>query len=109
MSDLIDKIISQKCRDDDFSMSNRIEIRLDKSLKNSANAAAVLSNKTLSEYIRDLIKTDCDRLFKKSGDGDIVLPGNVFDQFVEACESAGGPNDNICKLFKAVKNKQNNV
>lgn len=72
-------------------MSNvsRIDLRLSLDTKKQVEKAAILSgSRTLTEYIVRLLEKDSARVIAEHET--IVLPGNIFDQFIDVCNKAEG-------------------
>ena len=69
----------------------RLDIRLDEDIKVKAEkASALLGLKSLTEYVVRLMDEDASNVIAEHEM--MVVEGNVFDQFVEACDKAKNPN-----------------
>lgn len=69
----------------------RLDIRLDEDIKVKAEkASALLGLKSLTEYVVRLMDEDASNVIAEHEM--MVVEGNVFDQFVEACDKANKPN-----------------
>jgi uncharacterized protein (DUF1778 family) len=74
----------------------RLDIRLDERVKKQAEkASALLGLNSLTEYIVRLMDTDSIRVIKEY-DG-FTIGNDVFDGFLEACETASEPNECLRK------------
>lgn len=72
----------------------RIDMRIDESLKASAEKAAALKGmKSLTEYLVRLIEKDAEQVIREHES--ITLKDNVFDRFTAACEKADQPNKKL--------------
>lgn len=74
--------------------TTRIDMRIDETIKQSAEKAAALEGmKSLTEYISRLIERDAKRVIAEHEA--ITLEGDVFDRFTAACEATATPNQKL--------------
>ena len=74
--------------------TSRIDMRIDKTVKEAAEKAAALEGmKSLTEYVVRLIEKDSQRVIKEHES--ITLEDDVFDRFIQACEAAKAPNQKL--------------
>lgn len=86
--------------------TSRLDIRLDEDIKVKAEkASALLGLKSLTEYVVRLMDEDASNVIAEHEM--MVVEGNVFDQFVEACDKANKPNAAL--LAAAVFTKESHV
>lgn len=80
----------------------RLDIRLDEEIKVKAEkASALLGLKSLTEYVVRLMDEDASNVIAEHEM--MVVEGNVFDQFVEACDKANNPNAALLAAAKFTK------
>ncbi|PKL78979.1 MAG: DUF1778 domain-containing protein [Candidatus Melainabacteria bacterium HGW-Melainabacteria-1] len=71
--------------------STRLDIRLDEAIKEKAEkAAALLGLKSLTEYVVRLMDQDATQVIAQHEN--LVIADNLFDQFMQACETTEPPN-----------------
>ncbi|HEY9842061.1 MAG TPA: DUF1778 domain-containing protein [Candidatus Obscuribacterales bacterium] len=71
--------------------STRLDIRLEQEVKEKAEkAAALLGLKSLTEYVVRLMDEDASKVIAQHEN--LVLADNIFDRFMQACETARQPN-----------------
>jgi uncharacterized protein (DUF1778 family) len=69
----------------------RMELRLDKKLKEKvAKASALLGMKSTTEYVVNLMEENATKVIAEHGS--IVVKDDIFDLFMNACEKAHKPN-----------------
>ncbi|NQY37985.1 MAG: DUF1778 domain-containing protein [Alteromonadaceae bacterium] len=69
----------------------RLDIRLDEEIKAKAEkASALLGLKSLTEYVVRLMDENSTQVIAEHES--ITVEGNVFDQFMSACDQAKAPN-----------------
>lgn len=74
--------------------TSRIDMRIDDAVKAAAEKAAALEGmKSLTEYVVRLIEQDAERVIKKHQS--IKVENDVFDRFMNACESAEAANQKL--------------
>jgi uncharacterized protein (DUF1778 family) len=79
--------------------TSRIDMRIEDSLKASAEKAAALKGmKSLTEYVVRLIEKDAEQVIKEHES--ITLADDVFDRFMVACEKADKPNKKLRDAFQ---------
>lgn len=79
--------------------TTRIDMRIDGTIKASAEKAAALKGmNSLTEYVVCLIEQDARQVIREYES--ITVPDDVFDRFMVACDAAESPN---AKLREAVE------
>ena len=77
----------------------RIDMRIDASIKATAEKAAALEGmKSLTEYVVRLIEKDAKRVIKEHES--ITLKDDVFDRFIDACKATKAPNSKLRDALK---------
>ena len=84
--------------------TTRIDMRIDKSLKQAAEKAAALKGMgSLTEYVSRLIREDAEKVIKSHQS--LTLENDVFDRFMDACEAADEPNQKLRDALKFAEDK----
>ncbi len=84
--------------------STRLDIRLDRNIKNKAEkAAALLGLNSLTEYIVRLMDQDATQVIAQYEK--LVVADNLFDRFMLACENAQPPNQALLDAAAFTKEK----
>lgn len=72
----------------------RIDIRVSEEIKRKIEKASVLSDsKSVTDYIVRLVEADATEVIKRHET--MTVEKDVFDRFMEACENAEPPNQNL--------------
>ncbi len=80
----------------------RLDIRLDEEIKAKAEkATALLGLKSLTEYVVRLIDEDSTQVIAQHES--MTVNGNVFDQFMAACEQVQAPNTALLEAAAFMK------
>lgn len=80
-------------------VSTRLDMRLDKKIKDAAEKAAALKGmKSLTEYIVKLIEHDAEKTIREHAA--ISVQDDIFDRFVMACEKVDQPNKKLKEAKK---------
>lgn len=70
----------------------RLEMRIDPEIKRMAEKASALAGyRNLTDYLVHLMESDATRVI--ADHEAMIVPGEVFDRFIEACEEETGPSD----------------
>ena len=84
--------------------TSRIEMRIDETVKASAEKAAALEGmKSLTEYVVRLIEKDAERVIKEHES--IIVKDDIFDRFIHACDAAKAPNQKLREARKLAQRK----
>ena len=80
----------------------RLDMRLNKEIKAKAEkASALLGLKSLTEYIVTLINADATKVIAQHES--MTIKNDIFDQFMESCEKARKPNQNLIDALAFTK------
>jgi len=80
----------------------RLDIRLDEKIKIKAEkASALVGLKSLTEYIVRLMDEDASKVIAQHES--MTVKGDVFDQFIQACDQVKEPNQALIEAVKFTK------
>ena len=83
----------------------RLDMRLNKDIKAKAEkASALLGLKSLTEYVVTLINTDATKVIAQHQS--MTVKNDLFDQFMESCEKAERPNQNLIDALRFTKDQE---
>jgi len=84
--------------------NTRLDIRLDRNIKDKAEkAAALLGLSSLTEYIVRLMDQDATQVIAQYEN--MAVEDNLFDRFMQACENAPPPNQALLDAATFTKEK----
>ncbi len=88
-----------------FMATTRIDMRVDATLKATAEKAAALKGiPSLTEYVVRLIEKDAKQVIQEHES--IAVKNDVFDRFIAACDAAEAPNKKLREAKELTTNQE---